>query len=433
MKFRIPSLIVGLLMASISTFANAETPLEVTFKAFSKCDNSFFAEMGNNAEAMQQLAPVKSKGPFSWFEVKNRRDDSANQSKLPESALVGNIPVLGYQDQATLLGGDGNYYFWGFRMRGTPKDVLEATRPFLHESKQIQLNGTVYVRSEVSVLDSPFRISKPVTGIPKSFSTERVLLIEEDAADAIGPVTKVFCSLQGYLSRKKLEDIRPDLSVADYPTQLDPTLFGKTAVTPQALKDAQALLATHAFLQPKFKKIKYSTKAAGGNNNFTVEALPNGLVHVRENYTIFEVERESLAGLFQLKSMMYNIGSGEVTLTEKLGMTLSAQWAPESKLVYTQHMVNSDAKNKDAIGRYVWNCTVGESFDANIIHANLTGRAIPLVCETNSYRVFGAVDNKSSESHPVFLEDLGVFLPQFRRVGLFKIHNPSYATFEIER
>lgn len=433
MKFHLPSLAASLFITGLTNIAFAQSPLENTFQAFSRCDNSFFTELGKNSQAIQQLAPVQVKGTMAWFAVKNRQDESANQIAMPETARIANIPVLAYQDQATFLGTEGTYYFWGFRLRGKPNEVLETIRPLLHSNKDIQLNGTVYVRSEVSALDAPFRINKPTSGIPRSFMTERVLLIEEDTADAAGPVTKVFCSLQGYLTRKKLEDVRPDLSTADYPPQLNPVLFANTPATAKALQSAQDILSARPLLKPKFKTITYTTRQNGGINNFVLEAKPNGLISMKENYGIFEVERESLAGLFQLKSMLYSIGSGKVTLTDQFTLEIGEHPDKDSQMIYTQQMVTDNDKSRDAIGKYIWNCKAGEPFEAKSIHDNLSGRAIPWVCETNSYRIFGAVDPKSSESHPVFLEDLGIFLPQFRRMGWLKINSPSFSTFEIVR
>ncbi|MBS0344752.1 MAG: hypothetical protein JSS56_29970, partial [Proteobacteria bacterium] len=179
MKPKFFSMLLASACALSAGTASAQTPFDDMFRDFTVCDAGFFRNLNRDADAWSKIAPIKSRGDISWFNVPDRNTEGANQVQFNDSSSVAGTPLLAYFDEYSNLGDMGDYFYWGFLVKGQFADVVEKLRPFVHDDRRLRNKDGVWVRTEVKVLNSRWLKIDAPNEAPGRTRTERVLLIEQ--------------------------------------------------------------------------------------------------------------------------------------------------------------------------------------------------------------------------------------------------------------
>jgi hypothetical protein len=146
-------------------------------------------------------------------------------------------------------------------------------------------------------------------------------------------------------------------------------------------------------------KAKDGTKP-GGETTFIINPHKGGTTRVREDYTIFTMDRESM-GLVQLKSRDNTRGytgpSGDQRITTTTAVALDAStWTAGASFSFEIETFGGAAARG---GTWKTSCKIGQPIDASVVHPSLMGRAWPLECETSD-----------SKDRGFYIEELRYFL-----------------------
>lgn len=178
---------------------------------FTKCDTSFFSEVYNNKEALNQLTTVKEFGDKqAYIPVTDRTDNNNNYHYFKAPIPYKNLNITGYYDSVMNLGKHGDYYFWGFIFE---ESIEKITKTFAHLNWQNMENGQLYIahpliRTSKDNLNEWHANTGTIVGvktIPAKGTTEKLLLLEK------GPMTSLLCSIQGFVPTELLNLERPDI------------------------------------------------------------------------------------------------------------------------------------------------------------------------------------------------------------------------------
>ena len=395
MKLPFPATLLAsaLLLPAITHAADA--PLTDTLKAFTRCDASFFAKLNAHRDEWKAYAPLKHDKDFAWIAVRNRTLQSDNAVPVSTPPIVG-LKLLSYVDESSDLGTLGNYYYWGFVVKGNVSEVASLVAPLMEQPGLLLPMGGAYVRSEVKD-GNGWRVIVPEPGTaPGKNRVERVLLIEPEGKQ--GTQTRLSCSLQGGVNAAMLAQLRPDIAPVDYPQATSETSIASVAVPQAVLNRLDSPL-----LQPKFKTLNYTyvTREQGklSGRPVSVEFTADGhWLNKNEIYSEnFHVERQVQADLIQLKAKMNGIGDGRVLLTREADVQLPQTWSAGQTLSAKLRMSEVPARPTDEPSGTSMTCKVGQRFPAQQVFASLSGDAIRLECDFGSF-----------QSTRAFIEDLGV-------------------------
>ncbi len=190
--------------------------LDATFKAFTRCDGTFFSRLHAHAPAWKKHVGLKSAGSISWIPVGERAYNEANFAPLRNAPQVGGVKLLSYFDKSIDLDLLGNYLFWGFVVEGSPDKVAQQLRPLIDQAAHLKPVNALYARGEVRK-DGLWQPVATLSGdAPGRSRLERVLILEPDEGSQ-GGRTRVTCTLQGAVDSAVMTELRPDIPAADHP------------------------------------------------------------------------------------------------------------------------------------------------------------------------------------------------------------------------
>lgn len=231
MKARTCTLALAAYLLLPATSHADDTAVEQTFRAFSRCDATFFASLHTHAATWQNHAPLKQGKNIRWIFVRNRALPSTSTEPLLDAPQVGGFTLLSYFDSFDDLAELGRYLFWGFIVDGPMEQVARGLRPYIAGQEQLQFVDGTYARAEKR-LDGRW---EPVVAEPGIIPGTRVLervLILEPYEDAPRTQTRVSCTLQGAVDQPVLEELRPDIPPAEYPLPLPFTRMRASGPSP---------------------------------------------------------------------------------------------------------------------------------------------------------------------------------------------------------
>lgn len=401
-------------------FSTNAQSLEKSFEAFTACDASFFKSIAADQTVWQAHAPLEGTGTLAWIKTKDRKATGGNVLEIPSKPTVAGLPVTHYLDESLSLGSTSHFYYWGFKVAGTLDTVMEKIKPLVHDSKRLRKDDGAFVRTELKMADKPWSAARTTGGsAPRMLTMERAFLIEKDTE--VPDTVKVLCSLQGDLSADVLRELRPDISPKDYPETLDPDLFNKLQAGDEVMKSIKTAAEKSDLWKPKFKRITYTYKSGRDETPVTLVNTGDGLLSVMEDYGVFKMHRQTLAGFVQTKSR-FN-ATGPVFVTQKLDLNLPSDLNRGDTLSYQQTNMDVPAEADRKANTFGLKCVAGEAFEASKIFPSLAGRAIPLQC-TN---LKGEAQNKA------FLEALGIAIEYTPATGFFGSAKPTYTRFNVEQ
>ncbi|MBT0570963.1 hypothetical protein KIK84_11530 [Curvibacter sp. CHRR-16] len=409
-------------LSAVASVASAQS-LDKAFAVFTACDGSFFKALATDQALWQQQVPLENKDGVAWIKTPNRLAEDGNVVELPAKPTVAGLTVTHYLDEFSALMPAvmprSHFAYWGFKVNGSLEAVASAIKPLVQDSKRLRKDGDVYVRTELKVGDLPWRAAALASGVPRPLNTERAFLLETDPE--LPNTVKVLCSLQGNVSGDMLAELRPDVPRHEWPASLDPDLLQKTAANEAVLAQFKEAQEKNPLLVPKFKRVSYTTAEGGDKNTVqvTVQTTGDGLLEVTEDYGVFKMQRQMLAGWIQAKGRMGKVGS--VFRVESLELDLPDSWRKGDKLRYSTVLrdVPPEADSKEKA--YSETCVVGDTFEASKIFATLSGNAIALTCSTSG-----------RENKQAFIESLGLFVDYTPASGFFGSAKPKYTRFTVE-
>jgi hypothetical protein len=344
-------------------------------------------------------------GDATGISVPNRNDDKGSEITFAKPVQVGNLSLIGYIDKYNDPGSAGKFLYWGFRIHGNINDVMKDLKPLIKDANRLKASEGDYARSEVRIANSPWvPVPAPTSTAPGLRRTEHVLFVEQEKD---GSSVTVLCSLQGGVTPELLAETRPDIPAKDYPSALRADLFETTEPSAQAMSSVRKAVSGKDIWKPKFTRLRYTTEspAKGGGKSHTtsydLSVQPGGLLHVRENYGLFTVERLMLADLVQLKSRMNGGTDGRVSVTSKLSLALPAALTAGAEFDVSEEFEDSPASAGDKIRQRRFRCDIQDKFDAKRVHPDLPGSATGLVC---------ADFPQGAKQFMAFIDDLGVVI-----------------------
>ncbi len=207
------ALLATSLLAPIALASN--TALEDTFRAFSRCDDQFFASLHTHSAAWKKHVPLKSAKGASWIPVRSRAYVEADSVPLRNAPQVAGVKLLSYFDKSVDLDALGNYLFWGFVVEGRPDQVAQRLRPLIDRGDRLLPMAGMLARGEVRKDGHWELVVTPPGDAPGRNRLERVLIVEPDEGSA-GRRTRVTCTLQGAVDGLVMAQLRPDIPVAEH-------------------------------------------------------------------------------------------------------------------------------------------------------------------------------------------------------------------------
>jgi len=213
------ALLASSLLAPIALASN--TALEDTFRAFSRCDDQFFASLHTHSAAWSKHVALKSAKSASWIPVDNRAYGESASVPLRHAPQIAGVKLLAYFDKSVDLDALGNYLFWGFVVEGSPERVAQQLRPLIDRGEHLLPSGGLHARAEVRNGGRWELFKNPPGDAPGRARLERVLILEPDEGSQ-GKRTRVTCTLQGAVDDAVLALYRPDIPTTDYPGQRVP-------------------------------------------------------------------------------------------------------------------------------------------------------------------------------------------------------------------
>lgn len=213
MNHKAIGLFLFLFLFSQSLFAQLSS-VDNVIKDLSLCDTTLFRTIKKYESDFRYHGPIKSKDNIAYWKVLDRTADDKNVV-IFDKTIEGNVSLIGYFDEVIDLEGMGQYYSWGFLVKGSPDRIATAIKPLVSDSSQFRRDGDVFVRSEIRDITLPngswIKNDKLSSGtIPKSHTIERVFLVET-AGDKYPGISRVGCSLQGTVPVEVLASERPDI------------------------------------------------------------------------------------------------------------------------------------------------------------------------------------------------------------------------------
>ncbi|WP_349655689.1 hypothetical protein [Xanthomonas sp. 10-10] len=374
----------------------ADTPLDDTFTSFARCDASFFGSLQSNARAWKAHASLSSANGISWIPVGNRASLVDNTVTLRGTPTLAGLKVHSYFDKTSEMGNLGYYLYWGFIIDAPLETSLKQLLPLVEHPERLRATRGLHVRSEVRV-GNEWRATYDQGGVASGTRLlERVLILESETPGK----TTVSCSLQGAVDAAVLEQLRPDIARADYP-QPPATIRIEDVPLPVGVRDG----LDEPLLTPRFTKLSYSYVSTKDGKPDTLPptnvemAVEDGLLNVTETYSpSFHVQRQTKAGLFQLKSLMSG-SDGRVLLTQSFDLDIPKTWEPGATISAKAVMTQVPERRGDEPSNVTVSCRIGERSPASRVFASLQGDAVALNCS-----------DKNSRSIRAFIEDLGIVL-----------------------
>ena len=408
---------------SLALMALTQAPhaqsVEDTFRAFTACDAGLFQSIAHNKPEWRKHADLSGNESVAWISTPDRQAVGGNVRALSTPPEVAGLPLTHYVDESEHWGSNSHLYRWGFKVMGSLAMVANKLTPLVLDKEHLLEDEGGYLRTELKFSGKPWLpLTTPSSAAPQPLTVTRTLTLEKDPA--LPNTVQVLCTLQGDVSAEVLQTLRPDIDPKEYPATLDPELFGKVQLGDAVLQAVQQTTRQSPLWLPKFKRIRYAYASNGSENSVVVENMGNGLLEATENYNLFTVHRQTLAGLVQTKSRFND--SGSVALTQSISLNLPSTIRPGDTLGFQLLGQSAPAQADAQTWTMALQCTAGKAFDAADIFETLPGRAIRLRC----------YNEKNEARSKVLLESLGLVIDYTPSSSIFSSAKPQYTQFSIE-
>lgn len=215
------------LLAGVALSAQAQSagpsPQDAAFRAFLKCDDSFFRMLVQTPGALGPTVAVAARGNAAAPVTGHSPTTLGGAEQRFTAPLALGIPALtltGWHSEVIDQAAEQNtLLFWGFQVAATPQAVVEALRAVPDAAGRLSAHGSgLWARSEMRWMDDDRPNAWHTGGAPgptPKGMVERVLMVRADPAHADG--STIYCSLQGALTGRLLRSQRPDLIDSEYP------------------------------------------------------------------------------------------------------------------------------------------------------------------------------------------------------------------------
>ncbi len=301
---------LSLLLSASLLIGSAHAEMtEALFSAFTRCDAGFFKELKSSPLPSLRSEVLQSTGDLAWIKVPNRQESSTAHVDFPLTIKVAGLPVLQYVDSVIDLEAQGLYFTWGFVIGAPLEQTYKALGALVNEGSRLKRGNPEYVRADVKVGNSSWLpIGTPVSQAVGLQKTERVFLIEPRDANT----TEVTCSIQGSVTPKILQELRPDIHGREYPKAMRPVGLDDIPIPSQTKKLVDVIFKAHPKWQPRFKRIDLKQEWGDASNKkfgrLEIQASSEGFLKIKESSSSeFYVERlMALGGLIQLKHKFDN-------------------------------------------------------------------------------------------------------------------------------
>lgn len=204
-------------MLCLSSASRAAAPVgDDILASLSRCDGSFFENL-QRQEAVLSASPhfVKAAG-VAYFKVADRTDPAGSTRRFAAPLKISGLDAVAYFDENMGLSGDEAFISWGFLLRASVDEVLQATQGKVWDGSRLLQDGSSYTRTEwrdANQADSSWqKVETPGGAEPQPGTVERILVIEADDKDPA--LTRFGCTLQGTVTPALLKAARPDLKSA---------------------------------------------------------------------------------------------------------------------------------------------------------------------------------------------------------------------------
>ncbi|MDF7669711.1 hypothetical protein PT276_00590 [Orbaceae bacterium ESL0721] len=213
------SAIICLLLTPLSVMAQSNkkqiesNQLESIITAFTQCDDQFFKNITvNHSELSPYVDLIKSDQEIAYIAVEDVENDGKNSIKFKKPLKYRGLEFISYQNIYANIPSLGHFYYWGFIINNSRNEVKQALNEYKWQdySDDITItNAQISDDSSPNWRPNPYTISDIA---PKVGSMEKILYIE-DVPDS--NQVRLFCTLQGDVTKENLYKLRPDMKIID--------------------------------------------------------------------------------------------------------------------------------------------------------------------------------------------------------------------------
>ncbi|EJN09294.1 hypothetical protein [Herbaspirillum sp. YR522] len=197
---------------SAQAVTDLDTPLGNVIKALASCDASLPATLKQFVTQLAPQVPVVAKANGASLGVADRAIPGRSSVPVAGQAQVMGVPVSGFFDEATIIGGQPEKISWGFYSPASVATVSSVLGARIAGYKQVRQDvGGAMLRMDIydgrnwrrTTRFDYFRNQSKLAG-------ERVFAIDV-SRDPAFPGTRVSCSVRGTQLKELLPVLRPDL------------------------------------------------------------------------------------------------------------------------------------------------------------------------------------------------------------------------------
>lgn len=180
--------------------------------AFLQCNASFFEALKAVPDAFGSDVTVGLSGSSMAPTVLDPLSDKGRVQTFPRPVEVSGMKLIAYRNEAEFDVNMGAFIWWGFDVEGTEESVAQAANRLLGPADRMSSGRGPWSRQEFRRAGDPIgawrRGGQPNGMVAEKGTVERVLLVE---AHEIKGRSKLYCTLQGSVTRPVLQHERPDL------------------------------------------------------------------------------------------------------------------------------------------------------------------------------------------------------------------------------
>jgi hypothetical protein len=200
---------------SCGVFAQDNIP-SVTDKivdTFLECDNQFFQNLSENKELFSEYVDLTTKNDVTYIPVESIYQQDKDKINFKKPLNYRGLTITGYQNIFIPTSLSGQYYYWGFIFDNSQEEILNALSDIKwsnYNDKTYIANPTIYDRNAKPAewQDNPYAIDGVA---PRLATIEKSLYLENINNNQ----NRIFCSIQGDLTKDLLYKYRPDMKPLD--------------------------------------------------------------------------------------------------------------------------------------------------------------------------------------------------------------------------
>ena len=199
---------------STFVYANDQSNyIDFIIKSFIQCDDSFFLNLFEFKQNLDDQMPIKEINPNrAYIAVNDRKKNANNYVQFDKPILYQSLKLTGYYDNSLALGEHGDYYFLGFSIDNALQNIrLKLDFLLWTEVKKESMyayNMKIYFSDDsIETWHDNLNTNIGVRTIPAQGTAEKLLLLEKTPN-----MNLLVCSLQGFFPPELLTTIRPDLN-----------------------------------------------------------------------------------------------------------------------------------------------------------------------------------------------------------------------------